>query len=157
LRNALVVVAMCCLAPGLVIHGDGPPLDLAARAKGAEKVVVATVGDVHASFTRNKYGDQLIVSRVTLNVVETLKGAKASALALDVEGGTVGDLTLRVSDMPELEPGERAVFFLERSAPDVYVPHPRGLGVLKLDSEDRVRGTRMTLPEVKSILASVSR
>jgi len=45
----------------------------------------------------------LIVSTVVLDVVETLKGPAAPTLNVSVEGGTVGDLTLTVSDLPSLQ------------------------------------------------------
>jgi hypothetical protein len=65
-----------------------------------------------------------------------------------VEGGTVGDLTLRVSDMQELKEGERAVFFLDADGIS-NVPHGRGRGILKLDDNDHVQGSTLTLDQVK--------
>ena len=96
-------------------------------------------------------GDQLIVSHGLLQVQETLKGAPAAALQLVVEGGTVGGLTLQVSDMPTIEPGERAVFFLERTPSGTRKLHRRGLGIMKLDANDRVLGNGMTLDEVPPV------
>ena len=43
-------------------------------------------------------------------VEETLKGAPAKELAMDLDGGSLDGLTLRVSDLQSLEPGDRAVF-----------------------------------------------
>ncbi len=157
LKSALAVFAVCLLAPGLVAFSDDQTADLADRAKGAARIVVGKVSDVHSSFARNSYGDQLIVSQVVLEITETLKGAEASALSVEIEGGTVGDLTLHVSDMPELKPGERAVFLLDQAAPGRLLPRDRGRGVLKLDDDDRVGGTNLTLPELKSMIASVKR
>ena len=117
MRSALVVFAVCLIVPNLFASSDGQPVDLTGRAKAAERIVVANVSDVHTSMTRNQHGDQLIVSHVILDVTETLKGAKSNVLSVDVEGGTIGDLTLRVSDMPEIQKGERAVFF--RRVPQV--------------------------------------
>ena len=53
----------------------GPPVDVASRARGAGKVVVARIVDVRAQFETNRFGDQLIVSHAVLEVLETLKGA----------------------------------------------------------------------------------
>ena len=44
-----------------------------------------------------------IVSNVLLDVSETLKGAPAAQFRMAVKGGAVGDLTLRVSDLPTVQ------------------------------------------------------
>ena len=66
--------------------------------------------------------------------------------------GTVGELTLKVSDLPQLERGERAVFFLEGEEP--FQPHGRGRGLLRLTSEDRVEGNNATLGDVRGEIRS---
>jgi hypothetical protein len=118
--------------------------------------VVASVQDVSAHFARNSFGDQLIVSRVLLQLEENLKGSSAEPmLSVDVEGGTIGDLTLHVSDLPALRPGERAVFFLERTGDGHLVPHLRGLGILKLTDQNSVRGSTLTLASVRQMVRAV--
>jgi hypothetical protein len=126
-----------------------PPKDIPSRAREAGRIVVAQVTDVRAQFASNEFGDQLIVSTAQLEVAETLKGAPASVLDLEYEGGTVGDLTLKVSDLPSLEPGERAVFFLDAGKGPNFLPHDRGRGILKLTESDEVQDTSMTLSEVR--------
>jgi hypothetical protein len=66
-----------------------------------------------------------------------------------VEGGTVGGLTLEVSDMPVLAAGDEAVLFLDTPATGDATPHDRGFGILKLDAEGRVRGNGPTLDEIR--------
>jgi hypothetical protein len=148
-------VGMLCMAVlvsvSSVAAAIGPETGLDARAKKAKRVVVATVVDVDSSFATNQHGDQLIVSRVTLNVEETLKGQHAEVVAVTVEGGTVGDLTLRVSDLPELRRGERAVMFLDGGFND-HVPTDRGQGILKLDRTDHVQGSTVSLDNVRRIV-----
>ena len=126
-----------------------PPKDIPSRAQGAGRIVVARVADVQAQFASNEFGDQLIVSTAQLEVSETLKGASASVLDVEYEGGTVGDLTLKVSDLPSLEPGERAVFFLDAGRGASFLPHDRGRGILKLSETDEVENSSMTLSEVR--------
>jgi hypothetical protein len=109
---------------------------------------VARVADVQSRFALNRFGDQLIVSSVLLDVVETLKGSQAATVRVDIEGGTVGDLTLRVSDLPMLRVGERGVFFLD-AANGTHTPHDRGRGILKLSPVDRIEGTTVTLDAVR--------
>jgi len=128
-----------------------PPTDIPSRAVGAGRIVVARVVDVRAQFASNQFGDQLIISTALLDVDETLKGGPASMIEVDYEGGTVGDLTLKVSDLPMLEPGERAVFFLDADNGNGtrFQPHDRGRGVLKLSENDEVENTSMSLAAVR--------
>src|SRR5262245_15149759 len=107
MKRLLVVLALVGAVAPARAQG-GPPADVASRAKGAGRVVVARITAVRAQFETNQFGDQLIVSHAVLEVLETLKGAPAASLNLAVEGGTVGDLTLKVSDLPSIAEGERA-------------------------------------------------
>jgi hypothetical protein len=118
-------------------NGNG----LIQQARGAKKVVVGTVTNVTSTFDVNAYGDRLIVSNAQLHVDETLKGPKEPAVTFTVEGGTVGELSLSVSDMPVMEVGERAVVFLDDTNRGGHVPHGRGYGVLKLNANNQVDGT----------------
>lgn len=145
---ALVCLATCVIFTDL--HAEGPP-DIATRGRGAEKVVLATVVDVNSAFAKTVHGDQIIVSQVQLHVEETLKGSgRDFALLVDVEGGTVGDLTLNVSDMPSVTAGERAVFFLNRASNGKHVPHLRGLGIIKLNEQDLAPGSSLTLETIRT-------
>jgi len=147
---ALVCLATCVIFTDLHAEGRQPP-DLASRARGAEQVVLATIVAVNAAFAKNAHGDQIIVSQVQLQVEETLKGSgRDFALLVDVEGGTVGDLTLNVSDMPSVTAGERAVFFLNRNSNGKLVPHLRGFGIIKLNERDQAPGSSLTLETIRT-------
>jgi threonine dehydrogenase-like Zn-dependent dehydrogenase len=143
-----IAAAIVCASVATAGAEMGPPQDLAANSRGAGKIVVARISDVQSSFATNRFGDQLIVSNAVLEVLETLKGAPEAVTSVTVEGGTVGDLTLRVSDLPQVKEGDRAVFFLDASG-NGHVPHGRGHGILKLDDDDRVEGQNLTLAQVK--------
>jgi len=146
-----IAAAIVCASAAAATAEVGPPPDLAAHSRGAGKIVVARITDVHASFATNQFGDQLIVSNAVLEVLETLKGAPGPVTTVTYEGGTVGDLTLRVSDMPYVKEGDRAVFFLDGNGNgNGHVPHGRGRGILKLDDDDRVEGSDITLDQVKT-------
>lgn len=123
--------------------------DVANRARGAGRIVVATVTDVETVAAQNEYGDQLIISRTTLMVEEALKGPSTPTVILDVEGGTLGDLTLEVSDLPLVRSGDRGVFFVRRSSLGRNIPHQRGHGILKLNGDDRVEDSSLTLEEIR--------
>ncbi len=127
---------------------------LAERGRGAERVVVGRVSSVNPQWQVNEFGDRLIVSTVRVSVEETLKGDAQSVLAIEVEGGTIGDLTLHVSDLTTFVPGERAVFYLRRNGRGALVPHLRGQGLLKLDASNRVPGSSLTLGEIRRTIAA---
>ena len=120
------------------------------RAQGAEQVVVGHVSSVTAVWRTNDFGDRLITSVVHVIVEETLKGAAQPSVDVEVEGGTIGDLTLRVSDLDTFAPGERALFYLRHSRRGTLVPHLRGLGLLKIDQTGRIRGTSTTLDQIRN-------
>jgi hypothetical protein len=149
-----VAVELCLLAgflgmPGRAAADQVRPVPLADRARGAERVVVGHVTSVESGWRTNDYGDRLIVSVVHVAVDETMKGQAQPTMDVDVEGGTIGTLTLRVSDEQVFAPGERAVFFVRRSARGRLVPHLRGQGLMKLDRLNRVPGSSLTLDEIR--------
>jgi hypothetical protein len=148
MSRLLVALALAGLASTASAE-VGPPSDVASRARGAGKVVVARIQSVHAQFETNRFGDQLIVSHAVLEVLETWKGQPESVVRVALEGGTVGDLTLKVSDLPSLGEGERAVFFLEAAANGEHRPHERGRGILKLNGADRVDGSTVSVDDLR--------
>jgi hypothetical protein len=146
MRSVLTAVLVSVVA---VTAGAAQSDDVADHAKKSDKVVVGVVEDVSARFGVNDFGDRLIVSDVWLRVQETLKGAPQNLVPVEVEGGTVGDLTLRVSDLPVFQKGDRAVFLLDAVAGTNRL-HARGKGVLKLDRSDRVAGTDLRLSDIRA-------
>jgi hypothetical protein len=130
------------------------PVPLAERARGAERVVVGRVASVAPQWQVNEFGDRLIVSRLRVTVSETLKGDQAPAVDVEVEGGTIGQLTLHVSDQIQLSPGDRATFFLKRNARGAFVPHLRGQGLIRLDASNRVPGSSLTLDMIRREVAA---
>lgn len=160
MTSAIRIPEMVCLIA--LLHGSVPavsaaqdaPVALAERGRGAERVVVGRVSSVNPQWQVNEFGDRLIVSTVRVSVEETLKGDAQSVLAIDVEGGRIGDLTLHVSDLTTFVPGERAVFYLRRNGRGALVPHLRGQGLLKLDASNRVPGSSLTLGEIRRTIAA---
>ena len=147
MKKALLLL-VCLGAASPLFAQSGLVPSLADRARGAGRVVVAQVVDVQSRFATNRFGDQLIVSTVVLDVAETLKGQAARTLNVEIEGGTVGDLTLKVSDLPSFRPGDRALFFLD-AAGSTLVPHSRGFGLLKVSPAGLIEGSTVTLDQVK--------
>ena len=146
------LAAVICLLSSpfaALAHAQDAPVPLAERARGAERVVVGRVTTVNPMWQTNEFGDRLIVSVVTVAVDETLRGPVLPTVDVEVEGGTIGELTLQVSDLEPVVPGDRAVFYLTRSRRGAFVPHLRGQGVLKLDRSDRVRNSATTLADIR--------
>jgi hypothetical protein len=148
-RTALVLLISCAfLATPSAQRGP----DVSGHAKRAERIVVAKIISVVPSFERNAFGDWLIISHADIEVEESIKGTANQIISVDVEGGTVGGVTLRVSDMPSVAPGDRAVFFLQQSRQGVHIPQGRNGSVLKLDRSNRVQGTNLSLDDVKRLV-----
>jgi hypothetical protein len=130
----------------------------AERARDADRVVVGHVTSIAPVWQTNDFGDRLIVSIVHVAVEETLKGTAQPSVDVEVEGGTIGTLTLRVSDLDELVPGDRAVFYLEHNRRGALVPHRRGLGLQRLDAAGRARENGATLDDIRrDVRASIGR
>ena len=155
MRSPWIAVSLGTIVLGLTPSALAQaPVALAERARGAERVVVGRVTAVSPRWQVNDFGDRLIVSTVRVAVSETLKGEPAPVLDVEVEGGTIGTLTLHVSDQASLSPGERATFFVRRDRRGTFVPHLRGQGVLKLDSANRVPGSALTLEQIRREIAA---
>ena len=149
----MVCLSLCLLGSDVAARAaraiQTTAVPLAERARGAELVVVGRVASVAPGWQVNEFGDRLIVSVVRVVVNETLKGQALTTLDVEVEGGTIGDVTLHVSDETSFSPGERAVFYLKRTARGTFVPHLRGDGLLKLDASNRVAGSTVTLGDIR--------
>ena len=104
----------------------------------------------------NEFGDRLIISVVRVAVNETLKGQSQPTVDVEVEGGTLDGVTLRVSDQVSFAAGERAVFYIRRNVRGRFVPHLRGQGLLKLDQTDRVPGSSLTLETIRREAAAAA-
>ena len=154
--RTLALTSLIVLAAAAAVEaGPGKALGLRDRLKGAERAVVGRVLHVQPRVVRNEFGDVLIVSRLDVLVEETLKGKSAQRIPVDIEGGTVNGVTLKVSDLPELKPGARAVLMLSRARSGEFVPHMRGAGVLELDEQGHVKNTELWLDDVRVAAAQV--
>ena len=156
-RTTTLLLCLLAIPAAMPLSADSSAnVDLPTRARGAALVVVGAVERVRAEYQRNEFGDQLIVSVAEVRVRDILKGAGSAgeALTIDVEGGTVDGVTLRVSDMPTMASGEEAVFFVNKNRQGRNVPHLRGNGILKLDANGRVLGTGLTVDDVRRAVAA---
>ena len=157
MKKVLLAGLVLALSTATPFASSNRPVDIPERAQGARTIVVATAVTVTPGWHRNAFGDRLIVSRVALDVEETLKGSAGRLMTLELEGGTLDGLTMRVSSLPSLQPGERAVFFLDPGTNGAHRPHRKGLGILKLDHENVVRGSSLHLNDIRRMTKGAGR
>src|SRR5512143_2552424 len=72
----------------------------------ATHILMGKIDRIESFFGVNERGDQIILSHVRVKALKWIKGDRSSSVEFIVEGGTVGDLSLRVSDIPEFENGQ---------------------------------------------------
>ncbi len=104
LTGALLVIGP---AQGAVIY-----LDVAELTAGAQQIVIGDVVGL-TSFWNDDH--TLIKTRVVVQVDQYLLGQGNGTEVLEMSGGTVGDLTLRVSVLPTFEIGDHVLLFLDSS------------------------------------------
>jgi hypothetical protein len=121
--------------------------------KAAQHIFVGNVVAVE-SFRADRRGNARIRTRVTFSVDEKLRGSGAVTV-LEFLGGTVGDLTLEVADMPQFSVGERYVVFALDG--DRWVNPVVGFtqGLLRV-SRDARDGTARVLTAERAPLAGVT-
>lgn len=84
------------------------------RSEEATHVLVGKVLRVDSFFAMNRWGDTLIRSEVRIQVEQALKGSLDNAILFTVDGGTVGDVTLKVSDIPLFEAEQTKKIYLQK-------------------------------------------
>jgi hypothetical protein len=132
---------------------DPPAEILSAGITRAAFTVVGTVTETRAARRRSSFGDEVIVTTAIVQVTERLRGIAPSWVPIEVEGGTVGEVTMEVSDTPLLRRGDRALFLVDRLKDGRYVPHDRGRGIAPLLPDDRIKDSSLTLEAVRQIAA----
>lgn len=80
----------------------------------ATHILLGKVDDVQSFFGANERGDQIILSRVRVKALKWIKGDPSGVVEFMVEGGSVGELSLKVSDVPEFERGQRLRLLLKK-------------------------------------------
>jgi hypothetical protein len=78
----------------------------------AATIVRGEVTDVRSEWRDRQPGSGPIVTFVTVRVQQTLKGGPSPQLLLQFLGGTVGDQTLTVAEMPQFKIGDRDILFI---------------------------------------------
>lgn len=110
----IALVAGLCVAMSLILPPAVPAAtfvvkNFEALVAEAEQIVVGTA----TGATAQKLGGGTIVTDVTLVTSHVLKGPAAAVVILRVVGGTVGDETMEVAGVPQLQPGRRYIVFVK--------------------------------------------
>jgi len=102
------VVLLLALAPaGWALV---PRMDLPALVQQSKAVIVGTVTGKRSRWEEN---GGMIYTYVTVRVEQVVAGAVGRpVITIKCPGGTVGDITCEVSDVPSFSVGERAILFL---------------------------------------------
>jgi hypothetical protein len=152
MKNLIKLNILILLLAGSTSHaGQLKPETIEERAAGSQKVIHAKVVGVQSYKTTNSYGDQLIMSRLKLNVLETLKGADHHETEMVMEGGTVDGLTMKNSSLPAVSDlqGSELVLFLVDSK-EGLAPYHAGIGIVPLDSvTKKVPKTNLDLETIR--------
>lgn len=116
MQSPLALLVLCLLAIPTTLAAQPVTLDLGTLSLDqltdrASTIVVSTVTSRRAEW-ENYGASRLIITKVTMEVEQTLKGIAPRTLVVEVLGGTIGDQTLHVSHVPEFKVGDRDVLFL---------------------------------------------
>jgi hypothetical protein len=94
----------------------------------AEFIFEGTVTESRSEWT-GAGADRHIMTHVTFQIEDSIKGAPGKSYTIQVLGGTVGDETMEVSDAPRFKIGNRDILFVEHNGtqfiPLVGIMHGR--------------------------------
>ena len=82
--------------------------------QNADVIFEGTVTDVQSQWA-GEGGQRHIVSYVTFEVADSLKGSTGKNYTMRMLGGTVGDETMEISDAPQFKVGDRDILFVEKN------------------------------------------
>jgi hypothetical protein len=86
----------------------------------AELIFQGTVTDAHSKWS-GEGADRRIMTSVTFNIEDAIKGAPGRSYTIQMLGGTVDGETIEVSDSPKFKVGDRDILFVEHNG-NQFVP-----------------------------------
>lgn len=111
---ALAALAASAAAWGSTVMA----LDLPALAKASDTIVRGTVRSIESRLSKD---GSRVVTDVTLDVQDTLKGQARQSLVVLQPGGVVGEVGQKVEGLPGFQLGEEVVVFLERRGSERFI------------------------------------
>ena len=112
---AAVVVALLVIPAAVAAQRQGPipspfaPLGIAKMSELATQVVAGAIEKMESTWNHDH---SRIYTRVTMRIERVLSGQAGRQIVFRIPGGTVGDTTVMVSEMPHFRVGEETVVFL---------------------------------------------
>lgn len=152
IRPAVFALAIAALLTPRASGAQVFPMSFSEMVTAADVIVRAEVVTRHSAWTTTRDG-RVIVTQVTFRVEDTLKGDARLQLLLEFLGGTVGDETMRFSEVPTFEVGERAVLFAHTR--DLMVSPPSGQR--RQPSRGHQPGGRGHSPQCRRLTAAIAK
>ncbi len=112
---AAVVLTMLVIPAAVAAQRQGlipspfAPLGIAKMSELATQVVAGTIEKMESTWNHDH---SRIYTRVTMRVERVLSGQAGRQIVFRIPGGTVGETTVMVSEMPHFRVGEETVVFL---------------------------------------------
>ena len=112
---AAAVVTMLVIPAAFAAQKQGPipspfaPLGIAKMSELATQVVAGAIEKMESTWNHDH---SRIYTRVTMRVERVLSGQAGRQIVFRIPGGTVGETTVMVSEMPHFRVGEETVVFL---------------------------------------------
>ncbi len=110
-----VVLTMLVIPAAVAAQRQGPipspfaPLGIAKMSELATQVVAGAIEKMESTWNHDH---SRIYTRVTMRVDRVLSGQAGRQIVFRIPGGTVGETTVMVSEMPHFRVGEETVVFL---------------------------------------------
>ncbi len=113
LATAMLAVAAMTLAPVRLSGTSYPAITFDELVSQADVIFVGDVPDVRPFVDASPEGP-VIRTRVTFVVRDALWGTASTLEILEFFGGEIGDIGMRIAEMPAFKPGERRLVFASR-------------------------------------------
>jgi hypothetical protein len=138
LRTIGSSLALCCtLALAVPAHGSQLiPRTLAELASGSDLIFV---GRCEAVYSHWNADHTLILTASRFRVARAIKGQLGATVTVEELGGTVGDTTLHVSDIPRYTVGEELLLCVHRTPLGRWETFGAGQGRFQLARDARGR------------------
>lgn len=125
------VIGACALLLGTAAFGTTLVYrDLPELARTSDAVVRGKVVETQSRWTADR---SRIVTDVTIEVAETLKGAPGRTVTIVQPGGRVGDIGQKVAGLASFEKGEEVVVFLEKRGDERFVVNGLAQGKYRVE------------------------
>jgi hypothetical protein len=129
------------------------PVTFPELVNNAELIFIGEVVDQRAAWEDSRDG-RSIITIVTFNVTRVLKGRAGLTTQLTFLGGTIGDVTMTVSGMPQFHVGDRDVLFAGPAANAVSPLVGFAQGRVRIERDARTGADRVRTYDGRALVAT---